>query len=599
MLYNSRIYFFSFIFFILTSLNSFSFERNKPSFVIRTATSMEKIFRDSFKDRWLKKSVNDEIEISMCKNERESFQAVIIPFKEIRNMKWEITGKRRLKGISVNICPVGYVYISKNTSRRFANYPEKEIRTGWWPDPLFTFNRIEKIEAEKLQSIWITIDTSDNIPSGKYVFRILFQGENTNKAEVKVKLKIWNFSLPDETTLKTSFWYATSDFSSYYFLKDTWPVEKKFLKMALDNRITPVNGEFIHYIGISYNHENGKYTFDFSNLKRYLQFIFNESKRKGNVFNIANIGFARGFSRWGVKGVKGRLDLKPFTKKYEDFLIQYFTSMKNFLKENGWYEKAYVGFVDEPGPDVWENIKWIYKITKKTVPELPTVSAVNYQPSVKALKDYIDIVIPGFFSNFNPANLPDFFELQKEGKQLWGYICGKSSCIDYQPIDHRIWTWICWKYNLKGFLYWGIVNWDAGMWQARYKKEKEQLLHKNIEERWPYKAKWETVLSTGDGYLMYPSPEGNPWSSIRLENIRDGIEDYEYFSILSRNLEKIKKMGRRYRKTVKKGEELLSIKEIVKSPDMYTRNREKIMEKRKELGDMIEKTTAIINRGNK
>lgn len=35
--------------------------------------------------------------------------------------------------------------------------------------------------------------------------------------------------------------------------------------------------------------------------------------------------------------------------------------------------------------------------------------------------------------------------------------------------------------------------------------------------------------SNGDGSWMFPGPEGAPLSSIRLENLRDGMEDYEMF----------------------------------------------------------------------
>jgi hypothetical protein len=39
----------------------------------------------------------------------------------------------------------------------------------------------------------------------------------------------------------------------------------------------------------------------------------------------------------------------------------------------------------------------------------------------------------------------------------------------------------------------------------------------------------------GDGQLVYPSPDGGLLASIRLEAIRDGIEDAEYFALLCKN----------------------------------------------------------------
>jgi hypothetical protein len=37
----------------------------------------------------------------------------------------------------------------------------------------------------------------------------------------------------------------------------------------------------------------------------------------------------------------------------------------------------------------------------------------------------------------------------------------------------------------------------------------------------------------GDGYLLYPGPDGVPYPSIRLRALRDGFEDYEYMWILN------------------------------------------------------------------
>ncbi|OQA81900.1 MAG: hypothetical protein BWY31_03567 [Lentisphaerae bacterium ADurb.Bin242] len=45
--------------------------------------------------------------------------------------------------------------------------------------------------------------------------------------------------------------------------------------------------------------------------------------------------------------------------------------------------------------------------------------------------------------------------------------------------------------------------------------------------------------------LLYPGKDGTPLSSIRLENIRDGIEDYEVLALLEETLreQKMRKAG--------------------------------------------------------
>jgi hypothetical protein len=42
----------------------------------------------------------------------------------------------------------------------------------------------------------------------------------------------------------------------------------------------------------------------------------------------------------------------------------------------------------------------------------------------------------------------------------------------------------------------------------------------------------------GEGQLVYPGPDGIPYSSVRLENFRDGMDDYEYLFRLRELLSK-------------------------------------------------------------
>ena len=75
-----------------------------------------------------------------------------------------------------------------------------------------------------------------------------------------------------------------------------------------------------------------------------------------------------------------------------------------------------------------------------------------------------------------------------------------------------------------GFKADGLLFWHVNLW------------HPNaiIDGNDPY-LDWKPACvagMTGDGCLTYPTPAG-PVSSIRLENIRDGLEDYDYLALLA------------------------------------------------------------------
>ena len=87
---------------------------------------------------------------------------------------------------------------------------------------------------------------------------------------------------------------------------------------------------------------------------------------------------------------------------------------------------------------------------------------------------------------------------------------------------------------------------------------------------------------------MYPGPDGDAWSSIRLENMRDGIEDYEYFTILKKDIKALKRKGGKHSGLIQKAEKLLEIgPEIIADPVTYTRDYKKLLKRREEIGKTI------------
>lgn len=82
-----------------------------------------------------------------------------------------------------------------------------------------------------------------------------------------------------------------------------------------------------------------------------------------------------------------------------------------------------------------------------------------------------------------------------------------------------------WRYGISGLLYWTTVFWQkAGdVWTnpATYG-----------EGRYVY---------NGEGSLFYPGADASfagPVASIRLKQIREGLEDYEYFKLLAQRGQK-------------------------------------------------------------
>jgi hypothetical protein len=178
-------------------------------------------------------------------------------------------------------------------------------------------------------------------------------------------------------------------------------------------------------------------------------------------------------------------------------------------------------------------------MVKEAVPELQRLvveQTYKHDPSWPDLDNYVDIWCPLFgFIDRKTIN-----EKIAQGDEVWSYtalvqpppsyhpqyklVKDKNAPywhIDRPPIVYRIPLWINKQYNIKGLLYWTTTGWynDKGPWLE------------------PWLGPYPERYANGGGLLIYPGKEAGfdgPVSTIRLKNIRDGLEDYEYFAILEK-----------------------------------------------------------------
>ncbi|GAF89537.1 unnamed protein product, partial [marine sediment metagenome] len=89
--------------------------------------------------------------------------------------------------------------------------------------------------------------------------------------------------------------------------------------------------------------------------------------------------------------------------------------------------------------------------------------------------------------------------------------------IDNFLSAYRVPFWINWQYNITGYLYWSSITYYKNAWS-------------NPESG-------SSSRYNGGGFLFYPgTPCGidGPIACMRVKNVRDGFEDYEYLTILKK-----------------------------------------------------------------
>ena len=152
--------------------------------------------------------------------------------------------------------------------------------------------------------------------------------------------------------------------------------------------------------------------------------------------------------------------------------------------------------------------------------------------------------------------------------------------VDEPAIDHRILIWIAWKYGVDGVFTPGANGWGEE------------------NKNWPDKP-W--VFSDknhpGAALWVYPHRNGTPLSSIRLEVLRDGIEDYEYLYLLKEKINELEASGKRCEELVEEAKRLLVIDDsIIESPTSYTKDAERIYTRRERIAQQIEKISKALSK---
>jgi hypothetical protein len=138
------------------------------------------------------------------------------------------------------------------------------------------------------------------------------------------------------------------------------------------------------------------------------------------------------------------------------------------------------------------------------------------------------------------------------GEQFWWYVCTGPKApyatlfIDHPGTEMRVWLWQTWDFNIDGVLVWATNHWTS---PCAY----PDSLQNPYLDPMSWVSGYDTPKGTkkpwgnGDGRFVYP-PESiadgakdgfvdePPVGCIRLEMLRDGIEDYEYFAMLKKLL---------------------------------------------------------------
>ena len=492
--------------------------------------------------------------IELARNEKEPLQLAVRSGRAIESVEVEVgplVGRGGARLTDVQVAVAGYVpvdypsnYYNVNDEpawrRRVPTSPPGcDGWAGLWPDPLLPRKEF-RLAANATQAVWITVGADKTAAPGDYTGEVRLSAGGKAIARVPVRVHVWNFTLPDEShvaaiydvrvTGRDSIWGASG--------ADLYEPVCRFMaeRRLCGDRIMPAPK--IAFAG-------GKVTADFAEFdaaaERYFKqygFLYSYTPQ---AFYMFGWGHPPG-KKFGKAPYAGDAPADPAARKQlqPEFREAYKACLRAFwdhVKAKGWADRFVLYICDEPydkQPVIREQMKALCDLIHEVDPKIPIYSSTWHH--VPEWDGYLNVWGLGHYGVAPEATLA---KIKADGARLWFTTDGQM-CLDtpYCAVE-RLLPHYCFKYGAEAYEFWGVawLTFDPSRygWHAYIRQSGEP-------------GRWDWVrYPNGDGYLIYPGkPYGHAGlvSSIRLEQAREGVEDYEYLYLLRARAAKARASGR-------------------------------------------------------
>ncbi len=480
--------------------------------VIGFATAMEKI---APRTRPVPAQVTNSMELSLARNERESFQVLawagagMVRQVTVKAGDLATTKGRALAATNITTSLMGYVQTTTTP-------PYGTAYTGWWPDPILDYTNTTDIAAGDVQSFWIRVRVPEDQPPGIYKGRLQVLVEGREAFAFKLSVRVFDFTLPRVSPLPLAVTFSPEENA----LPETREVQAQWRKSP----DYPLNAwkrhrarwaEFLSEYYLTYDSLYHRGQPDFELLQTLA------ARGKLGRFNLGYYDYVPA-EPGGLEAWKART-LPRLREAYAR------------ARELGMLPQAYIYGCDEVTEKFFPQVEQAATILKQEFPEaLIMTTTYDHSFGTGSVIKSVDAFCP-LTPKFDPEKAA---AARGQGKQVWWYICcgphppHANMFIELPAIEGRILMGaMTAKYRPDGFLYYQISIWNS-----------EHCLTGGPFTNWDPRS-W--TVYHGDGSWTCVGPDGTPLPTIRLENFRDGLEDYAYVKLLEQEIARVESSGRK------------------------------------------------------
>ena len=410
-------------------------------------------------------------------------------------------------------------------------YVPNIVGTTPYPDPLPPLKPLD-LKPNQAQPVWISIRVPADAKPGDYTGTVEVQ-VNDQRLAYPLRLHVWAFTLPKTPSCATAIGLLPDHIARQHGVAPASPDGRRlyaaYYEMLLDHRLSP-------------------YTIPPDLMSDEAAKYLDDPRMTG--FQI------------------------PYPDS-DDALV----ALVARLKQRGWFAKGYFYPIDEPAKK--EDYGRLAKIAERlgrlapgyrwVVPFYRDPDWDNRLTAMDLMSNRVNIWCPQsmYFDSQSKAR-PYLAARRALGEPLWWYVCCgprapyNNFFVDMPAMSHRLLFWQQKRENVDGLLYWTAAYWDPSSTKDPWT---DMATVKGIDPR-----------LRGDGSLLYPGKQvgvDGPVSSIRLEVIRDGLEDFDYLTLADARLGK-------------EATQALVVK-LARNLKDFEQNPLALEKTRRELGDRLEK----------
>ena len=449
-----------------------------------------------------------QAEIELAGDEEESVQIAALALRDVQGLRAELAWETADCPLTHELGWMGHV--------KTAGPPYAVDYQGWWPDPILAFLESVDVPAERTEALWVTVRAPRGTAAGLYAGSIRLSCADGTAYSVPLTVRVRPFDLPEKRHLPLALSWGEMTRQVYGL-----PADKKAAYDEAVAKGTPLDEiadpEVRRVVAIR---------------SRTAEFLLRKRAEPDMIYRGSppNLDEVERWIRLGMTRFNV-LHLNANLERNRSILEKVMPE----IERRGLLKHAYVYGYDEAKPELFPKIREVFGDVKARWPNLQIMTTA-YDHSFgldTGLKDVVDIWVP--LTPKYMANYERLAAARAAGMEIWWYTCcgpRHPYCnwfIEYPAIEARLLMGEqAFFSGTQGYLYYQLSRWV----HRSYDKPITKPITEGPLTEWDPRSFNDY---NGDGSVFCAGPDG-PLSTIRLENIRDGLEDYEYLWMLRRAL---------------------------------------------------------------